>query len=63
MKRHLCLLAAAFGISSAAMADPISILFIGNSYTFGRLDPVMSYNTANVHDLTAGFNAISSTGA
>jgi len=63
MKRHLCLLAAAFGISSAAMADPVSILFIGNSYTFGRLDPVMSYNTANVHDLTAGFNAISSTGA
>src|SRR6187397_1191111 len=63
MKRHLCLLAAAFGISSAAMAYPVSILFIGNSYTFGRLDPVMSYNTANVHDLTAGFNAISSTGA
>ena len=63
MKRQLCLLAAAFGISSAVVADPISILFIGNSYTFGRLDPVMSYNTANVHDLTAGFNAISSTGA
>ncbi len=63
MKRRLCLLVAALGISSAAMAEPISILFIGNSYTFGRLDPVMSYNTANVHDLTAGFNAISSTGA
>ena len=36
------------------MADPISILFVGNSYTFGRVDPVMSYNAANVHDLTAG---------
>jgi hypothetical protein len=63
MKRHLCLLVAALGISSsAAMAEPTSILFIGNSYTFGRLDPVMSYNAAKVHDLTAGFNAISSTG-
>ncbi|QNP49137.1 hypothetical protein [Diaphorobacter aerolatus] len=28
------------------------ILFLGNSYTFGRIDPVMSYNTANVTDLT-----------
>src|SRR6476661_8312452 len=63
MKRHLCLLAAVLGIgSSAAMAEPISILFIGNSYTFGRPDPVMGYNAANVHDLTAEFNAISSTG-
>src|SRR5215475_6680581 len=30
-----------------------SILFVGNSYTFGRVDPVMSYNSANVRDLTA----------
>ena len=30
----------------------IPILFVGNSYTFGRVDPVMSYNAANVHDLT-----------
>ena len=28
------------------------LLFVGNSYTFGRVDPVMSYNTANVSDLT-----------
>ncbi|QIL74307.1 hypothetical protein G7048_27995 (plasmid) [Diaphorobacter sp. HDW4B] len=28
------------------------ILFLGNSYTFGRIDPVMSYNTDNVTDLT-----------
>lgn len=36
-----------------ANAAPISVLFVGNSYTFGRHDPVMSYNTANVTDLTA----------
>ena len=36
----------------AARAEPTTILFVGNSYTFGRLDPVMSYNTANVDDLT-----------
>lgn len=36
-----------------AHAEPVAILFVGNSYTFGRLDPVMGYNTANVHDLTA----------
>ena len=43
---------AAFAASSAALAAPLSILFVGNSYTFGRLDPVMSYNTANVDDMT-----------
>lgn len=67
MKRHLglrlCMAVAALGLSPAAMADPIPILFVGNSYTFGRLDPVMSYNAANVHDLTAAFNAVSSTGS
>ncbi len=30
-----------------------SYLFVGNSFTFGRVDPVMSYNTGNVRDLTA----------
>ena len=30
-----------------------SYLFVGNSFTFGRVDPVMSYNSANVRDLTA----------
>jgi hypothetical protein len=49
--------------SPLAMAGPTQILFLGNSYTFGRVDPVMSYNSANVHDLTAGFNAISATGS
>jgi hypothetical protein len=43
-------------------ADPVAILFVGNSYTFGRVDPVMSYNAAQVHDLTAGFNALNPVG-
>lgn len=38
--------------SSATVAAPTKILFVGNSYTFGRVDPVMSYNTANVDDMT-----------
>lgn len=50
----LVLLAAGLaGLASSVSADPTSILFVGNSYTFGRVDPVMSYNAANVHDLTA----------
>ncbi len=36
----------------AAQAAPTRILFVGNSYTFGRLDPVLTYNAANVNDLT-----------
>jgi len=44
-------------------AAPISILFVGNSYTFGRVDPVLSYNAANVHDLTAAMNAANSSGS
>lgn len=47
------LLSAALAAPGAAQADPISILFIGNSYTFGRVDPAMSYNAANVRDMTA----------
>lgn len=35
------------------MNSTASILFVGNSFTFGRVDPVMSYNTENVRDLTA----------
>ena len=46
-----------------AFAAPTSILFVGNSYTFGRVDPVMSYNAANVHDLTAAMNVANSTGS
>jgi hypothetical protein len=58
-------LAAALSATLAGPAladDPIKILFVGNSYTFDRVDPVMSYNAAAVHDLTAGFNAINPTG-
>ncbi|HEY4959079.1 MAG TPA: hypothetical protein VII31_14815 [Caldimonas sp.] len=64
MNRRNYLLGIALGLGSvAAVADPTSILFVGNSYTFGRVDPVLSYNAANVHDLTAAFNAVSSTGS
>jgi hypothetical protein len=53
----------AVACASSASADPIEILFVGNSYTFGRVDPVMSYYAANVHDLTAGFYATNPSGA
>lgn len=62
--------AAAFALAAVttltfttAAAAPISILFVGNSYTFGRVDPVMRFNAANVHDLTAGFYAADPAGA
>jgi PEP-CTERM motif len=45
-------LALAVVAASPAAAAPVSILFVGNSYTFGRLDPVLTYNAANVRDLT-----------
>ncbi len=35
-----------------AGAEPFSVLFVGNSYTFGRVDPVLTYNAAKVRDLT-----------
>src|SRR3954466_15026727 len=63
MRKLAALLVAGMTSTSALSADPIAILFVGNSYTFGRVDPVMSYNAANVHDLTAAFNAVSSTGS
>lgn len=58
----LCLSLLGAGFAAQA-ADPISILFVGNSYTFGRtpLNPdgtlntannVLTYNAANVRDLT-----------
>jgi len=43
-------------------AAPLSVLFVGNSYTFGRVPPVLNYNAARVHDLTAEFNARSPRG-
>jgi hypothetical protein len=54
MKRRIALLVLALGASAAQSVEPlpVSVLFVGNSYTFGRLDPVLSYNAANVRDLT-----------
>ncbi len=43
--------------------SPVSVLFVGNSYTFGRVDPVMSYNAANVRDLTAAMFATNPAGS
>ena len=54
---------AAFALHAAASAAPTSILFVGNSYTFGRVEPVMSYNAANVRDLTAPMWAANSSGS
>ena len=34
-----------------------NILFVGNSYTFARVDPALTYNAGNVNDLTTDFNA------
>ena len=47
----------------AAIADPVSVLFIGNSYTFGRVNPVLGYNAVNVRDLTASMYAANPAGA
>ena len=38
---------------------PVEILFVGNSYTFGRVAPTLQYNAASVTDMTAGFNTLS----
>jgi hypothetical protein len=60
---HAAVAALTLACAASASADPIKILFVGDSYTFGRVDPVMSYNAANVHDLTAGFYAADPSGA
>lgn len=52
MKR-LTLAAVACLVSTGVHAAPVSVLFVGNSYTFGHHDPAMSYYTENVRDLTA----------
>lgn len=55
MHRIALLIGACAALANAAPthAESVSVLFVGNSYTFGRVDPVMSYNAANVRDLTA----------
>ena len=50
--RNLYVLVASLAIHGAALAAPTAILFVGNSYTFGRVDPVMSYNVGTVDDMT-----------
>ena len=49
MKPIIAVVLSGLAISSAA---PTSIPFVGNCYTFGRVDPVMSYNAANVDNMT-----------
>ncbi|MDP2004565.1 MAG: PEP-CTERM sorting domain-containing protein [Rubrivivax sp.] len=67
MKSHrnalVLVLSLAFAQSPVLAADPIAVLFVGNSYTFGRVDPVMSYNAANVRDLTASMWATNASGS
>jgi hypothetical protein len=49
----------AMAASGAAQADPVKVLFVGNSYTHGRYTPALTYNagpgngtsSALVHDL------------
>ncbi|HET9023507.1 MAG TPA: hypothetical protein VFN64_02980 [Burkholderiaceae bacterium] len=50
--RNLYVLAVFWAVHVAAVAAPTTILFVGNSYTFGRVDPVMSYNAGTVDDMT-----------
>jgi hypothetical protein len=52
MNRKLAVSAALLALQAPASADPVSVLFVGNSYTFARVDPVLRYNAANVRDLT-----------
>ena len=52
MRKLVTTVFASITASSAAFAAPTTILFVGNSYTFGRVDPVLSYNTGNVDDMT-----------
>ena len=62
MNRFAAIVAAAVVWVPIAHADTVSVLFVGNSYTFARVAPALNYNAANVHDLTAAFNAINPSG-
>jgi hypothetical protein len=62
MKRSGAILFAAIAFPPLALAAPISVLFVGNSFTFARVAPALQYNAANVHDLTAAFNAVDPSG-
>src|SRR5258708_5010464 len=62
MKRRGAILFAAIAWTPLAQAAPVSVLFVGNSYTFARIAPVLQYNAGNVSDLTAAFNATDPSG-
>jgi len=62
MKRLAASIVAAIAWAPLAVAAPVSVLFVGNSYTFARVAPALQYNAANVSDLTAAFNAIDPSG-
>ena len=62
MKRSGAILFAAIAWTSLAQAAPVSVLFVGNSYTFARVAPALQYNAGNVSDLTAAFNATDPSG-
>ena len=59
LPRMLAASTLALGMASQAHADVVNILFVGNSYTHGRYDPVLNYNAGpadapgndTVHDL------------
>ena len=57
-------------IAAEARADVVNILFVGNSYTYGKYDPVRNYmsgydtgpvSTPHVHDLLCSSAATCST--
>src|SRR5512139_3042830 len=50
--RILCFLVASVLMQATALAQPAKVLFVGNSYTFGRVDPVLRYNAGMVDDMT-----------
>jgi len=62
MKRMGVFVLAAIVGMPLALAAPVSVLFVGNSFTFARVAPALQYNAANVHDLTAAFNAVDPSG-
>ena len=55
--RQLFMLAITLALHTACTAAPTSVLFAGNCSAFGRINPVMSDNTAHARDLTAAYLA------
>ena len=62
--RRLVLFATAQALTATtALAAPTSVLFAGHSYTFGRVNLVMSYHAAKVRDLSAALYGANSSGS